>query len=53
MTTPTLRPYRITCAGLEYIALATGACQAIADAITLHGAQTITAKPLRLAGSAA
>ena len=48
-----LRPYRITCAGLEYIALATGACQAIADAITLHGAQTITAKPLRLAGGAA
>lgn len=39
MTTPTLRPYRITCAGLEYIAL--------------HGAQTITAKPLRLAGGAA
>ncbi len=53
MTPPTLRPYRITCAGLQYIALATGPCQAIADAIALHGAQTITAKPLRLTGGAA
>lgn len=53
MTDPTLRPYRITVAELEYIALATGPCAAIADAMLLHGAQTITAKPLRLQGSAA
>ena len=52
MTTPALRPYRITCAGLEYIALATGACQAIADAITLHGAATVSARPLRAGGAA-
>lgn len=53
MTPPTLRPYRINAAGLEYIALATGPCAAIADAMALHGAQTITAKPLRLQGGAA
>lgn len=53
MTAPTLRPYRITVAGLEYIALATGPCAAIADAMALHGARTITAKPLRLAGGVA
>ena len=38
MTAPTLRPYHITVAGLEYIALATGPCAAIADAMLLHGA---------------
>lgn len=53
MTTPTLHPYLITCAGLQYVALATGPCQAIADAMLLHGAQTITAKPLWQTGGAA
>ena len=53
MTTPTLRPYRITCAGLEYIALATSAFQAIADAITLHGARIASASPMRSQGGAA
>ena len=47
-----LHPYLITCAGLQYVALATGPCQAIADAMLLHGAQTITAKPLRKGGAA-
>lgn len=49
----TLHPYRIRCAGLEYTALATGACAAIADAIRLHGVPGATAKPLRQQGSAA
>jgi len=49
----TMRPYRIRCAGLEYTALATGACAAIADAIRLHGVPCATAKPLRLQGGAA
>lgn len=53
MTTPALRPYRITCAGLEYIALATSAFQAIADAITLHGARIASASPMRSQGGAA
>lgn len=53
MIAAALRPYVITCAGLQYVALATGACQAIADAMLLHGAQTITAKPLRQTGGAA
>lgn len=48
-----LHPYLITCAGLQYVALASGPCQAIADAMLLHGAQTITAKPMRQTGGAA
>lgn len=44
--TPALHPYRVKCAGLEYIALATGAAQAIADAIALHGARGASAKPI-------
>lgn len=50
--TPALHPYLITVAGLEYIALATGAAQAIADALALHGPQTVTARPLRKGGAA-
>lgn len=53
MTAPALRPYVITCAGLQYVALATGACQAIADAMLLHGTQIVAAKPLRQTGGAA
>lgn len=47
MTAPALRPYRIRCAGLEYIALATGAAQAIADAIGLHGVCGASAMPMK------
>lgn len=47
-----LHPYLITCAGLQYVALATGAAQAIADALALHGQQTVTARPLRKGGAA-
>lgn len=46
MTPPTLRPYRITCAGLEYIALATSACAAILGAIDLHGVHGASARRL-------
>ena len=53
MSTPTLRPYHITVAGLEYIALAPSSFLAIEAAMALHGAQTITAKPLRSQGGAA
>jgi hypothetical protein len=53
MTAPTLRPYRINAAGLEYIAMATGPCAAIADAMLLHGTHIVAAKPLRLQGGAA
>lgn len=41
-----LHPYRVKCAGLECIALATGAAQAIADAIALHSARGASAKPI-------
>lgn len=52
-STQTLHPYRIALAnGLQYVALATGACQAIADAMAIHGHQTITARPLRKGGAA-
>lgn len=51
--TYTPHPYHITVAGLEYITMATSAFMAIADAMALHGAQTITARPLSLQGGAA
>ena len=53
MTAPALRPYRITCAGLQYIALATSACAAIVAAMTLHGTHIVAAKPLRQTGGTA
>lgn len=34
--TPTLHPYHVRCAGLEYTAWATSACKAIENAIALH-----------------
>lgn len=49
--THALRPYRIRCAGLEYIALASGGAQAIADAIALHGARGASAKPMKGGGA--
>lgn len=48
MSTATLKPYLVRCAGLEYVALATGAAHAIADAIALHGVPGASARPLRL-----
>lgn len=54
-TTPgaaALRPYRIVCAGLQYIALASSASQAISDALALHGLRTVVAQPLRTLGAA-
>lgn len=53
MTATPLRPYVIRCAGLQYVALATGPAQAVADALALHGHHTITARPLRTQGGAA
>lgn len=50
--TPALHPYRVKCAGIEYIAMATGAAQAIADAIALHGVPGASAKPLVKGGAA-
>ena len=50
-TTPALRPYRIRCAGLEYVALAASACAAIADAITLHGVAGASAQPFAKTGA--
>ncbi len=43
---PALRPYRIRCAGLTYIALAASASQAVVDAMALYGHRTIVAIPL-------
>ena len=46
MNTPTLHRYRIRCAGLEYIAMATSACMAIDNAIALHGTNGVSARRL-------
>lgn len=48
MTAPTLRPFHIRCAGLQYIALATSAGMACIDAMELHGAAAASARPLEL-----
>lgn len=42
-----LRPYRIHCAGLQYIALATSACKAIEQAIALHCVAGASAKHVK------
>ncbi len=44
--TPTLRPYRITCAGLQYITWARSACEAILSAMDLHGVPATSARRL-------
>jgi hypothetical protein len=44
MSTPTLHPYRIRCAGLEYIAMATSAGMACIDAMELHGVAAASAR---------
>ena len=46
MTTPTLHRYHITCAGLQYIAMATSASAAILSAIDLHGVHGASARRL-------
>ena len=48
MSTPTLRPYHVTCAGLEYVAMATSAGMACIDAMELHGVAAASARPLEL-----
>ena len=42
--TTTLHPYHVTCAGLQYIAMATSAGMAIMDAIELHGVHAASAR---------
>lgn len=44
--TPTLRPYTVHCAGLQYIAMAPSACMAIINAMDLHGVHAATASPI-------
>ena len=46
MTVPTLHPYHVTCAGLQYIAMATSAGAAILGAIDLHGVHGASARRL-------
>lgn len=46
MTAPTLHPYHVTCAGLQYIAMATSSSAAILNAIDLHGVHGASARRL-------
>ena len=49
--TPTpgdLHLYHVTCAGLQYIAMATSACMAIMDAMELHGVHATSARRVHL-----
>ena len=46
--TTALHPYLVTCAGLEYIAMATSAGMACIDAMELHGAHAASAKRVDL-----
>ena len=48
MTAPTLHAYHVTCAGLQYIAMARSACMAIMDAIELHGVHAASARRVHL-----
>ena len=43
VATPTLHPYHVRCAGLEYIAMATSAGMAAIDAMELHGVAAASA----------
>ena len=45
----TMRPFRIHCAGLEYIALAPTSCIAVIEAMARHNVHGATAKALRSA----
>lgn len=44
--TTTLHPYRVNCAGLQYVALAASASLAIIAAMDLHGVHSASAKRL-------
>ena len=44
--TPALHPYRVHCAGLQYIAMAASACMAIMCAMELHGVHAASARRL-------
>ena len=44
--TPALHPYRVHCAGLQYIAMAASACMAIMGAMELHGVHAASARRL-------
>ena len=43
-----LHPYHVTCAGLQYIAMATSAGMAIMDAMELHGVHAASARRVHL-----
>lgn len=47
-TPTTLHPYHVTCAGLQYIAMATSAGMAIMDAMELHGVHAASARRVHL-----
>ena len=46
MTAATMHRYHVTCAGLQYIAMATSASAAILSAIDLHGVHGASARRL-------
>ena len=48
MSTHTLRPFFVRCAGLEFIRWAPSAGIACIDAMALHGAHAATAKPVEV-----
>lgn len=50
---PALRAYRITCGGLDYVAMAPSACQAVVDALALHGLRPVIARPLHVGAKVA
>ena len=54
-TTPPapMRAFIVTVRGLQYVAMARSACQAVIDAQALHGLAAVVVKPLRLGGKGA
>ena len=44
--TPTLHPYRVHCAGLQYITWARSACEAMLSTMDLHGVPATSARRL-------
>lgn len=48
MNRPTLHRYLVSCAGLQYITLATSAGMACIDAMELHGVSGASARPVVL-----
>lgn len=47
-----MKPYLITIGALQYVALASSACTAIADALARHGLAGISVRPLGARGAA-